>query len=156
MIDPFTRTRFDSAYQLETWYPVGRLDATMAMSMAKHIGFEESIADEPFNRYGDLSLLTGIHLDFIEVAVFAAERRAAYYERGTREVRHPRDQQGGLRRRPHVRGADGAVSDRRADFPHGRGRGGVARRAARRASGRVLIRRDFNSESKCCINHPMT
>lgn len=80
MIDPFTRTRFDSAYQLETWYPVGRLDATMAMSMAKHIGFEESIADEPFNRYGDLSLLTGIHLDFIEVAVFAAERRAAYYE----------------------------------------------------------------------------
>jgi hypothetical protein len=80
MIDPFTRTRFRSDYQLETWYPVGVLDGAMATFMANYIGFEESVAVEPFHRYADLSLLTAIRLDFIELAGLAATRRASYHE----------------------------------------------------------------------------
>jgi hypothetical protein len=79
MIDPFTRTRFHSSHQLETWYPVGILEGVMAKRMANYIGFEEDIADDPFNRYADLSLLTAIHLDFIELMDLAATRRAAYH-----------------------------------------------------------------------------
>lgn len=79
MIDPFTRTRFLSGYRLETWYPEGVLDAVMAKRMANYIGFEEDIADEPFNRFADLSLLTAIQLDFIELMDLAATRRAAYH-----------------------------------------------------------------------------
>lgn len=43
-------------------------------------GFEESIAVEPFHRFADLSLLTAIHLDFIELIDLAATRRAAYHD----------------------------------------------------------------------------
>jgi hypothetical protein len=78
MIDPFSRTRFHSNHGLETWYPVGVLDGTMATCMANYISFEERIVDAPFNRYVDLTQLSAIHLDFIELAVLAAERRASY------------------------------------------------------------------------------
>jgi hypothetical protein len=78
MLDPFTRTRFRSEYDLETWYPEGDLDGATARSMVKFIGFQESISDHPFDRFSDLSGLTGIHLDFIEIMDLAATRRATY------------------------------------------------------------------------------
>lgn len=77
MIDPFTRTRFHPDLRLETWYPEGVLDGAMAAIMMHHIGFEERVADEPFNRFADLTKLTGIRLDFMELADLAAQRRAA-------------------------------------------------------------------------------
>jgi len=46
--------------------------------MAHYIGSEERIADEPFNRFTDLSGLTAIHLDFLEIANLAAMRRTSY------------------------------------------------------------------------------
>ncbi len=125
MIDRFTRTRFRSAYQLETWYPVGLLDGAMVAFFASYIGFEESIADEPFNRYADLSRLTAIHLDFIELIDLAATRRAAYHEGPPVKSAFFRARQGGLWRGPHVRGADGAVVNRGEGLPHGRGCGAV-------------------------------
>ncbi len=77
VIDPFTRTCFHSDLQLETWFPEGVLDAHLAAFMVHFIGFEEHVSDEPFNRYADLSKLTAIHLEFLEVAALAAERRAS-------------------------------------------------------------------------------
>jgi hypothetical protein len=78
MIDPFTRTRFRSDLRLESWYPEGVLDVTMATFMVHYIGFEESIAEEPFHRYADLSKLTAVHLVFKEIAELVAIRRASY------------------------------------------------------------------------------
>jgi hypothetical protein len=78
VIDPFTRTRFHPDLKLETWYPEGVLDRTMAAFMVRYVGFDERIIDEPFNRFADLSKLTGLHLDFMELAELAAKRREAY------------------------------------------------------------------------------
>ncbi len=78
MIDPFTRTRFRPEYNLETWFPEGVLDGEMARQMVNHLGFEEVVAEKPFDRFSDLSGLTAIHLDFIELMDLAATRRAAY------------------------------------------------------------------------------
>jgi hypothetical protein len=83
MIDPFTRTRFHPDLKLETWYPEGVLDRTMAAFMVRYIGFEERVIDEPFNRFADLSRLTAIHLDFMQLAELAARRREAYQGRQT-------------------------------------------------------------------------
>jgi hypothetical protein len=77
MIDPFTRTRYHPDLKLETWYPEGVLDGSMAAIMISLVGFEERIIDEPFNRFADLSKLTAIHLDFMELADIAAKRREA-------------------------------------------------------------------------------
>ncbi len=78
MLDPFTKTRFHADLNLETWYPEGVLDRRTAEFMAKSVAFEERVLDEPFNRFADLSNLTGIQLDFVELANIAAVRRAAY------------------------------------------------------------------------------
>jgi hypothetical protein len=78
MIDSSTRTRFHSEYHLETWYPEGDLDGEMALAIAKFVGFEESKAEHSFDRFSDLSKLTGIHLDFIEIVGLAAMRRESY------------------------------------------------------------------------------
>jgi hypothetical protein len=78
MIDPFTKTRFHPDLKLETWYPEGVLDGAMATFMISLVGFEERIIDEPFNRFADLSKLTAIHLDFLELTDIAAKRREAY------------------------------------------------------------------------------
>jgi hypothetical protein len=85
MIDPFTKTCFHPDLKLETWYPEGVLDASMTAMMSKCVGFEERITDEPFDRFSDLSKLTAIHLDFMDLAGLAAERRAAY--KGRQPVR---------------------------------------------------------------------
>lgn len=78
MIDPFTRTRFRPEHNLETWYPEGVLDGVMARLMVSHLGFEEEVSEKPFHRFSDLSGLTAIRLDFIELVDLAATRRAAY------------------------------------------------------------------------------
>ena len=78
MIDPSTRTRFRSSHRLETRNPVGVLDRAMATLTANCISFEESIGDESFNRYADLSQLTAIHLDFIELMDLAVKASAAW------------------------------------------------------------------------------
>ncbi|HET6408076.1 MAG TPA: hypothetical protein VFG14_09360 [Chthoniobacteraceae bacterium] len=78
MIDPFTRTRYNPTERLETWYPEGLLDHSMAALMVNYIGFAERVVDEPFNRFADLSRITAVRLNFIELATLAAERREAY------------------------------------------------------------------------------
>ncbi|MES2659107.1 MAG: hypothetical protein V4689_10860 [Verrucomicrobiota bacterium] len=78
MIDPFTRTRFRTDLRLEAWYPEGLLDVTLATFIIHYVGFEESIADEPFHRYADLSKLTAVHLVFKDIADLVAIRRASY------------------------------------------------------------------------------
>ncbi len=77
MIDPFSRTHFHPDLKLETWHPEGELNATMAAHMVNTINVEDRMIDEPFNRFADLSKLTGIHLDFMELEDIAAERREA-------------------------------------------------------------------------------
>ena len=78
MIDPFTQTRFHPDLKLDTWYPEGVLDGAMAAFMMRYVGFQERTLDEPFNRFADLTKITGIRLDFIQLADVAAERREAY------------------------------------------------------------------------------
>lgn len=78
MIDPFTRTRFHPDLALETWFPVGELDIAMATFMVHYIGFEEFIAERPFNRYSDLTGLSKVHLDSKELSDLVALRRASY------------------------------------------------------------------------------
>ena len=78
MLDPFTRTRFHSDLKLETWFPVGVLDITLATFMVHYIGFEEEVAEHPFHRYSDLTGLTAIHLDFKEISDIVAMRRSSY------------------------------------------------------------------------------
>jgi len=78
MIDPFTRTRYHPDLKLETWYPEGVLDHAMATRMISLVGFEERVVDEPFNRFADLSKLTAIHLNFVELASIAGKRRDDY------------------------------------------------------------------------------
>ena len=77
MVDPITLTRSYADHRLETWFPVGVLDIAMATFMVHYIGFEEAVADKPFNRYSDLTKLTAIHLDFKEITELVAMRRAS-------------------------------------------------------------------------------
>jgi hypothetical protein len=74
MIDPITRIRFQSEYELETWFPVGVLDGLMMALIVSYVGFEERVRTEPFHRYADLSRLEGIELDFHDIVAIAAER----------------------------------------------------------------------------------
>jgi hypothetical protein len=78
MIDPFSKTKFHPDLRLETWYPTGVLDFALAAQMVNHVGFDERILDEPFNRFADLSGITEIHLKFKELYDLAAERRETY------------------------------------------------------------------------------
>ena len=78
MVHPITQTKFYADHRIETWFPCGELDIAMATFMVHYIGFEEAVADKPFNRYSDLTRLTGIHLDFKEIAELVAMRRASY------------------------------------------------------------------------------
>jgi hypothetical protein len=78
VIDPFTRTRFHAELRLETWFPEGVLDVALATFMVHYVGFEESVADHPFNRFSDLTGLTAIHLDFKEISDLVAMRRTSY------------------------------------------------------------------------------
>ena len=63
---------------LEAWYPVGILDVAMATFMVHYVGFEEAVADQPFNRFSDLTGLTAIHLEFKEISDLVAMRRSSY------------------------------------------------------------------------------
>ena len=81
MIDPFSKTKFHPDLRLETWHPTGVLDFALATQIVNHVGFEERVLDEPFNRFADLSGITEIHLNFKMLSDLAAERRAAYASR---------------------------------------------------------------------------
>ena len=63
---------------LEAWYPVGVLDVAMATFMVHYVGFEEAVADQPFNRFSDPTGLTAIHLEFKEISDLVAMRRSSY------------------------------------------------------------------------------
>jgi len=78
MIDPFSRTKFHPELKLETWYPEGLMDGETITFMIGYIGFAERVLDEPFHRFADLSKVTGVHLDFMELADAATERSRAY------------------------------------------------------------------------------
>jgi hypothetical protein len=78
MLDPFTQTRFHPDLKLDTWYPEGILDGAMASFMIRYLGFQERMLDNPFNRFVDMTKITGIKLDFKLLADLAAERREAY------------------------------------------------------------------------------
>ena len=81
MIDPATKTRFHPELKLQTWYPEGVLDGAMVHFMANYLGALEQTDDEPFHRFGDLSRITAVHLEFIELAYLAAVRRTDYDRR---------------------------------------------------------------------------
>jgi hypothetical protein len=78
MIDPIANTKYHPDLRLQTWFPDGVLNNTLATQMISYVAFEEKILDEPFNRFADLSRLSRVDLDFMDVADYAAERRQAY------------------------------------------------------------------------------
>lgn len=81
MTDPISRARFHADLNLETWFPDGVLDVLVATFMAHYIGFEEAVADQPFNRFTDFTGLTAIHLEMEDIANIVALRRATYQDR---------------------------------------------------------------------------
>jgi hypothetical protein len=81
MTDPISRARFHPDHHLETWFPTGVLDVLVATFMAHYIGFEESIAQKPFNRFTDFTGLTAIRLEMNDIASIVALRRASYDDR---------------------------------------------------------------------------
>lgn len=76
MIGPVVKTRFYPELKLRTWYPEGVLDRAMVHFMANDVGASERTNDEPFHRFCDLSKVTAVHLEFIELAYLVAVRRA--------------------------------------------------------------------------------
>lgn len=78
MSDPISRARFHPDLNLETWFPEGVLDVLVGTFMAHYIGYEESVAERPFNRFTDLTGLTAIRLEMEDIAHIAALRRAFY------------------------------------------------------------------------------
>jgi hypothetical protein len=81
MTDPISRARFHPDHHLETWFPEGVLDVLVATFMAHYIGFEESVAEKPFNRFTDFTGLTAIRLEMNDIANIVALRRASYDDR---------------------------------------------------------------------------
>jgi hypothetical protein len=81
MSGPISRTRFHPEFNLETWFPDGVLDVLVATFMAHYIGFEEAVAEKPFDRYTDLTKLTAIRLDMDDIAKIVALRRAFYQDK---------------------------------------------------------------------------
>lgn len=81
MTDPISRARFHPDLNLETWFPEGVLDVLVATFMAHYIGFEETVADKPFNRFTDFTGLTAIRLEMEDIANIVALRRASYQDR---------------------------------------------------------------------------
>jgi hypothetical protein len=81
MTDPISRARFHPDLNLETWFPEGVLDVLVGTFMAHYIGFEEAVADKPFNRFTDLTGLTAIRLEMEDIANIVALRRAFYQDR---------------------------------------------------------------------------
>jgi len=78
MIDPLANTKYHPDLKLQTWFPDGVLDNAMAAQVLSYVAFEEKILDEPFNRFADLSKLSRVDLDFMDVADVASERLKAY------------------------------------------------------------------------------
>ena len=78
MIDPHTRTSFNSKWNLESWHPIGALDVALATVMVHYIGFEERVKGRSFNRFADMSGLTSIDLNADDIAGLAAERKASF------------------------------------------------------------------------------
>lgn len=81
MTDPISRARFHPELNLETWFPEGTLDVLVATFMAYYIGFEESVANRPFDRFTDFTGLTAIQLEMEDIANIVALRRASYQDR---------------------------------------------------------------------------
>jgi hypothetical protein len=78
MIDPIANTRYHPNLKLQTWFPRGVLNNAMAAQIVSYIAFEEKILEEPFNRFADLSSLSRVDLDFMEVTDIAMERIKTY------------------------------------------------------------------------------
>lgn len=78
MIDPFTKTEYHEDWNLETWYPEGKLDVFVSTFMAHYIAFEEAIAEKPFDRFSDLTKLMSIPLDLKDLKEIVAVRRESY------------------------------------------------------------------------------
>lgn len=81
MTDPISRARFHPDLNLEARFPEGVLDAIVATFMAHYIGFEESVANRPFDRFTDFTGLTAIRLEMEDIANLVALRRASYQDR---------------------------------------------------------------------------
>ena len=73
----FPRTRFHPKWNLLTWYPRGVLNDAFADQVIAFIEMEESIQEELFDRYIDLSGLTHIRIGINHLIYTARRRRMA-------------------------------------------------------------------------------
>lgn len=73
----FPRTRFHPRWNLLAWYPRGVLNEAFADQVIDFIEIEESIEEEPFDRYIDLSGLTHIRIGINHLIYTARRRRMA-------------------------------------------------------------------------------
>jgi hypothetical protein len=72
-----TTTHFHPQLSLQTWYPEGVLDGATVLLIVNYVGHLERTNDEPFHRYSDLSKVTAVQLDFVELTQLASARRDA-------------------------------------------------------------------------------
>jgi hypothetical protein len=71
--------RVHADLRLVTWHPHGVLDGSLAREVFAFIEAEESTTLAPFDRFTDLSGLTGIRLSLDEIEALA-QRRMAHYD----------------------------------------------------------------------------
>ena len=70
--------RFNPGLRLLTWHPRGVLDTDAVSKIVAFLEHAEESAQEPFNRFVDLSWLMGIDLDLDDVVRVSMHRRHAF------------------------------------------------------------------------------
>jgi hypothetical protein len=75
--DAFPQARYFPRWRLLCWRPTGVLDDVLLDRGAEFLSFHEQIAEQPFDRFTDLSGLTDIRIKVGHIFAIAAERREA-------------------------------------------------------------------------------
>src|SRR4249920_721243 len=71
----FPRTWYYPKWKLLVWYPRGVLNQAFVDQIFDFLEMEEQIQDAPFDRYADLSGLSGVRLGMYHVLQAARRRR---------------------------------------------------------------------------------
>jgi hypothetical protein len=71
----FPRTWYFPKWKLLGWFPRGVLNEAFADQVIEFVEMEERIQDAPFDRYADLSGLSGIRYNFDHILHVARRRR---------------------------------------------------------------------------------
>ncbi len=78
ILNQFPHTCYYPQVRLVTWHPRGVLDDQLSERIVAFLEMEERIAEEPFDRYTDLTGITEIRLKIGHAFEIAERRRSGY------------------------------------------------------------------------------